>query len=369
MQRQYDLKRGVIQTIPHKKGRQSERGKSRSTDAQVLLDGSQDPVALYNFDRRAKNSSGLPRSFDVKGVKYRRVEKLGEGAFSVCYLFRDTEGRVMAGKIFSRSRTCSRKRLERFEREIEVMKKLDHPNIVQYIGAVSGVHRDQKLANFTHDETIPFVHPPIMFLDYCAGGSLSGFMKERLDRRRFPNQRYGQLTVRETLWVAESTARALKYIHNENIVHRDLKMGNLLLQSRIRWSQHLDVNQVGIVLCDFGLATQLRTPESFASGRVGTPNYMAPELLSRTTGAVCASDIWSLGVTLFHCLTGRAPFNGSNSSGTYRRIREGAYRWTSTERENLPRPIRHFVDSMLKKDVNDRPTASECLQTIKELRE
>jgi len=300
---------------------------------------------------------------------FRTHEKLGEGGFSVCYLVEDEEGTLMAGKFFTRKASSSRKRLERFEREVKMMQTLDHANIVKCYDAMSGVKDNRPLSDFKSGDHVSYHHPPVMMLEYCSGTSLSTFLKSRADHRRHPNRKYGKLSEAETLWVAECTARALVYLKEKRILHRDIKLGNLLLQHPV--NRHGSLVNAGIVLCDFGLATQLGEDEHLAYGTAGTPYYIAREVIMHE-GASFESDIWSLGVTLFYCLTGRAPFfskSGRSTSGIYRKIRRGDYRWRSRERESISRGMRHLVQDMLEEDPEDRPTPEELLQRIHEKKE
>ncbi len=312
----------------------------------------------------AKHRQKFPRVFYSRDKQFKPLKKLGDGGFSVCYLFRMPDDSTAAGKIFSRGRSCSRKRLERFEREVELMKMLNHPNIVHFIDSASGVYKDKTLADFGPKDRVQFVQPPVMFLEYCAGGSLSSLLKSRLDKRRFPHHRYGQLMQDEALWVAECAARALEYIHEKHFIHRDIKLGNLLLQSPCGSRDNIARSRVGIVVCDFGLTVYLPDAEHSIKGRAGTPSYMPRELV-RHQGATFASDIWSLGITLFHCLTGRPPFDAHDTSGIYRRIKEGAYRWKSAEKENIPSSLRELVDQMMAPDPKKRPTATEVLARVR----
>jgi serine/threonine protein kinase len=174
--------------------------------------------------------------------------------------------------------------------------------------------------------------------------SLSGFLKARTAR----GEKYGQLGEDETYWVAECVSRALVYLKDQRIIHRDIKLGNLLLQTAVKPNESI-VN-TGLVLCDFGLAIQLGEREQVVHGTAGTPYYIAREIVVHD-GANFASDIWSLGVTLFICLTGRYPFNteNDNSEEIYRKIRRGDYRWRSKEKDRVSRRLRHIVDDMLGK--------------------
>lgn len=362
----------VVRTVAATPLRETSRVHKQVTDTQATVGHMNREPKLFQFENSRKGRHGYDRKVDMPTVfyspskteEYRRLQRLGDGGFSVCYLFKMPNGSVAAGKIFSRGKGCSQKRLVRFEREVKLMQQLDHPNIVHYINSLSGVYQNKTLDDFGKEDTVPFIHPPIMFMQYCGGGSLSNLLKNRLDRRRFPDHKYGQLSESETLWVAESTARALEYIQRYNIIHRDIKLGNLLLQSSVHRDMYKE--RIGVVLCDFGLASQLQQGEMTVHGNVGTPSYMPPELVIESE-ACFGSDMWCLGVTLFHCLTGRPPFRAKEVSGIYRRVKEGNYRWHTVEKSNIDPDIRHLVDSMLSQDPKKRPSPSLVIETVQKL--
>lgn len=95
---------------------------------------------------------------------------------------------------------------------------------------------------------------------------------------------------------------------------------------------------------------------------------MAPEVVSRN-GACYASDMWSLGVTLFHCLTGRCPFPAESVEDTYQRIEKNDYRWRSHEKEKVSSSLRHMVDNILQTEAEDRLTCEELLREIEQIRD
>lgn len=336
-------------------------------------------VIPRNLRPRPKKSSrrgdietkDLPReivSYDGVDVYVRTDTAIGEGAFSKCYLVQNKNtGEMGAGKFFTRGASSSHKKLERFEREVSIMRALKHPNIVRIFSAISGVKGGRALNTFRENEHVSFRHAPLMVMEYCSGGSVSSYMKARRPHHLYPDQKYGILSPLETLWVAECCAKALSYITTFRLVHRDVKMGNLLLQTKASSSRN-GLLDVGIVLCDFGLATQLSHDGDRAKGTAGTPNYMAPEVVSRK-GACYASDIWSLGVTLFHCLTGRCPFPAESVEETYQRIEDNNYHWRSHEKDNVSSKMRKLVDSIMRTRPEDRLTADELLKQVETLKQ
>jgi serine/threonine protein kinase len=300
-------------------------------------------------------------------VYFRKSTLLGTGGFSVCYLVEDTNGIRMAGKFFTKKSGVGYKLLSRFTREVSLMKHLDHPNLVKCYSTLSGVKDNLPITDFHPGDDVPFLHPPVMFLEYCPGGSLSTFLRGRHHDRT--TKKYGTLSEREMLWVAKCVCQALVYLEEKRILHRDLKMSNLLLQQSPDPRTADSLDGCGLVLCDFGLATQLPEGHEYASGMNGTPYYMAREVVRRQ-GATYGSDIWSLGVMLFYCLTGRPPFYDAqgNTDELHQQIIYREYRWKKSEKERINKSLRHFIQRMLKKRPENRPTAGECLDEVERLR-
>ena len=107
---------------------------------------------------------------------------------------------------------------------------------------------------------------------------------------------------------------AMKYMHKNKIIHRDLKLGNLFLSEKME-----------IKIGDFGLATKMDFEGERKKTVCGTPNYIAPEILESKNGHSYEVDIWSLGVILYTLLIGKPPFETNDVKSTYRRIRMNAY--------------------------------------------
>lgn len=142
----------------------------------------------------------------------------------------------------------------------------------------------------------------------------------------------------------------VRYLHGRNIVHRDLKPGNLLL-----------TDTLSVKIGDFGLAKQLTYKEEMLFLTVGTPNYVAPEIL--TPGEVGYSfpvDIWSMGCLLYKLLTGKCPFETSSVETTYSRIRDGIFYFP--DRVKMSDNAKDLIHHMLTKDPTQRITLEEIAQ-------
>src|SRR6476660_9064371 len=208
---------------------------------------------------------------------YQILEEIGRGGMGVIYRARQRHSRrIVALKRILSCHADSRETLMRFRREAQAAAKLDHPNILP-IYEVS-----------ESEEGLPFFS-----MKFAGGGSLL----EAVPALRSEPRRAVALMAK--------VARALQYAHDQGILHRDLKPGNILLDGH---SEPL--------VSDFGLAKWLepmgdltRTPSIF-----GTPGYIAPEQMNGSAGKLTpAADIYGLGAILFHLLTGRPPFTGEHA--------------------------------------------------------
>ncbi len=208
---------------------------------------------------------------------YQILEEIGRGGMGVIYRARQRHSRrIIALKRILSCHADSQETLMRFRREAQAAAKLDHPNILP-IYEVS-----------ESEEGLPFFS-----MKFAGGGSLL----EAVPALRSEPRRAVALMAK--------VARALQYAHDQGILHRDLKPGNILLDGH---SEPL--------VSDFGLAKWLepigdltRTPSIF-----GTPGYIAPEQVNGSAGKLTpAADVYSLGAVLFHLLTGRPPFTGEHA--------------------------------------------------------
>ncbi|PYK76684.1 MAG: hypothetical protein DME39_00345 [Verrucomicrobia bacterium] len=208
---------------------------------------------------------------------YQILEEIGRGGMGVIYRARQRHSRrIVALKRILSCHADSRETLMRFRREAQAAAKLDHPNILP-IYEVS-----------ESEEGLPFFS-----MKFAGGGSL---LEAAPALRREP---------RRAVALMAKVARALQYAHDQGILHRDLKPGNILLDG------HGEP-----LVSDFGLAKWLepmgdltRTPSIF-----GTPGYIAPEQVNGSASKLTpAADIYGLGAILFHFLSGRPPFIGEHA--------------------------------------------------------
>ena len=169
--------------------------------------------------------------------------------------------------------------------EITTLRGLDHPNIV-------------KIYEYFEDEKRFYI-----VTDHIEGGEL---FDEIIDR--------GKFSEKEAAIVMKQLLSSIAYCHSHNIMHRDLKPENVLLEKSKEFDQ--------IKVIDFGTALRYKPGQSFKE-TIGTPYYIAPEVLNHNYGKEC--DIWSLGVMAYIILSGVPPFNGATDAEIMSAIKTGKF--------------------------------------------
>jgi len=162
-------------------------------------------------------------------------------------------------------------------------------------------------------------------------------------------KRRKRLTEPEAAYFMAQIVEATRYMHNENVIHRDLKLGNLFLDK-----------DMCIKVGDLGLATRVEDKDEKRKTICGTPNYIAPEIIQgdkAKRGHSFKVDIWSMGVILYTVLVGKPPYEAKDVKATYARILNNEYSFPrhvdmSTSAQNL-------IRSMLQSQPQDRPSLDE----------
>ncbi|XP_018416040.1 PREDICTED: serine/threonine-protein kinase PLK2 [Nanorana parkeri] len=252
------------------------------------------------------------------GKRYCRGKVLGKGGFAKCYEMTDlTTNKIYAAKIIPHSRVSKPHQREKIDKEIELHRTLNHRHVVQFYHY------------FEDNENI------YILLEYCSRRSMAHILKSRK-----------VLTDPEVRYYLKQIVSGLKYLHEQEILHRDLKLGNFFINE----SMELKVG-------DFGLAAKLEPMELRRRTICGTPNYLSPEVLNKQ-GHGCESDIWALGCVMYTMMLGRPPFETTNLKETYRCIREAKYSLPSS----LMSSAKHLIASMLSRNPEDRPSLDEIIQ-------
>ncbi|XP_076842695.1 serine/threonine-protein kinase PLK2 [Brachyhypopomus gauderio] len=256
-------------------------------------------------------------SDSTTGKCYCRGKVLGKGGFAKCYEFTDLgSGKMYAVKIIPHTRVSKPHQREKIDREIELHRALHHKHIVQF---------------YHHFEDKDNIY---ILLEYCSRRSLAHILKARK-----------VLTEPEVRYYLRQIVSGLKYLHEQEILHRDLKLGNFFINEAME-----------LKIGDFGLAAKLEPVENRRRTICGTPNYLSPEVLNKQ-GHGCGSDVWALGCVMYTMLLGRPPFETTNLKETYRCIREARYSLPSM----LSPQSKHLISRMLARNPEERPRLDDIL--------
>ncbi|OTA61429.1 Pkinase-domain-containing protein, partial [Hypoxylon sp. EC38] len=220
-------------------------------------------------------------------------------------------------------RTRSEYKLEKrmpinVEREVAIMKLIDHPNIV-------------KLYDIWESRAEIY-----LVLEFAQKGDLYSYVSQQ-----------SYLSEVEAIFFFRQILSALEYVHSFNICHRDLKLENILLT---------DDNQIKII--DFGMSAIHQGPQHVLTTACGSPHYAAPELIAKKGYRAETVDIWSLGIILYACMTGRLPFDGSNQSEVLSSIEHGLYHLP----EFLSDEAQDLISGILVVDPKERLSSRELWQ-------
>ncbi len=248
--------------------------------------------------------------------RYQKGRFLGKGGFAKCYEIKDMDsGRILAAKVIEKSSLSKGRAKQKLLSEIKIHKAMNHPNVVRF----EGYFEDSQRA--------------YILLELCPNQTLKEMVKKRKKLHELEAQFYMYQLV-----------SGVKYIHAQNVIHRDLKLGNLFVGRNLE-----------LKAGDFGLAAKLDFSGERRRTVCGTPNYIAPEVLnSKVCGHSFEADIWSIGVVLYAMLVGKPPFETSNVKATYRRIKANDYSFP--EDAGLSTEAKSLIEEILVLNPNNRPS-------------
>lgn len=286
------------------------------------------PIVAGPVPRDEADLIGPATGFDLRVVgEYRVLSLVGEGGMGAVYrAYDETANRYVALKILADALAQNPSYVERFHREARSVAKLNHPNIVRSLGA-------------GHD---PRTDKHYLVLEYVDGPSAHALLDEK-----------GRLSVGDAVHIALDIARALEHVHSRSIIHRDIKPDNILL------------TRSGVAkLSDLGLARFMGEVSSLTNTRqgFGTPYYMPYEQAYNARSADGRSDIFALGATLYHLVTGEVPFPGDNPLAIVDRKKLGTFVPASQYCPDVPPELDRILARMMAFAPQDRyRTASELI--------
>ncbi|KAF9922348.1 Cell cycle serine/threonine-protein kinase cdc5/MSD2 [Linnemannia zychae] len=252
-------------------------------------------------------------------MSYTRGPPLGEGGFASCFVISDQKNARYAAKVIQKSELQSAKARHKLFAEIKIHQDRNHKNIVKYYHC------------FEDDNFVYLV------LELCESKTLMELIKKRK-----------RLTEPEVRYYIKQIVAGCAYLHEQKIIHRDLKLGNIFLTKDIQ-----------VRIGDFGLAAVLLNEGDRKKTICGTPNYIAPEILFDTdNGHSFEVDVWSVGVIMYTLLIGKPPFQTNEVKAIYKKIRDNQYEFPKDV------PISEEAKGLIARLLDPKPQSRPSIATV-----
>lgn len=255
-------------------------------------------------------------------------EILGQGSFGVVYKATNIATKQSFAMKKIDKQTLGATGHKMLEREVAILKRVQHPHIVAL------------------EEVFETSENTYLFMELCDKGELKSLVDSR------------QLSEQESATIIERLSSTIAYLHDNDIVHRDLKLENILLRGD---GTDDDFN---IKVTDFGLSFLTGGSSTFGNDKMmtttcGTPMYMAPEILDNTVGYSHQCDIWSIGVIMYILLSRKTPFEADTEDELYEKIKAGNIKFSGEQWQSISESAKTLIKCMIKVDPAARITAKE----------
>lgn len=266
----------------------------------------------------------------ISGAKI--ISQLGAGGGGLVFIASHPDyGEKVVLKILPQDQFPDNEMRERFKREMNIMQKLDHPNIV-------------KVFKVGEENNCSY-----LLMQYIDATDLDTFVAIK-----------GAVKEEKAIKLMLHTTRALKAAHDNNIIHRDIKPSNILV----------DVNLTNAYLCDFGLAKDLTqdTGLTQAGAILGTPNFMSPEQWFGTDDISNRSDIYSLGASFFYILTGSKPVQGDDATSVMANSLFNETPLVSSVFPGISPALDNIISKMMHRDIAKRyPKTDDVISALEKI--
>ncbi|KAK9921523.1 hypothetical protein M0R45_030030 [Rubus argutus] len=324
--------------VPNKPPEPVKIGNDQPRNAEPENPGVKEEASKAQDAEKAKKAAHMKRissvGLQIESVLGRKTvnikdgyslgRKLGQGQFGTTFLCVEKQtNKEFACKSIAKRKLTTQEDVEDVRREIQIMHHLaGHPNVIQIVGA--------------HEDAVA-VH---VVMELCAGGELF----DRIIQR-------GHYTERKAAKLAKVIVGVVEACHSLGVMHRDLKPENFLFVNQ--------EEEAPLKTIDFGLSVFFRPGETFTDV-VGSPYYVAPEVLRKHYGQEC--DVWSAGVIIYILLSGVPPFWDETEQGIFEQVLKGELDFISEPWPSISESAKDLVQRMLVRDPKKRITAHEVLR-------
>ncbi|KRX10604.1 Protein kinase-like domain [Pseudocohnilembus persalinus] len=251
---------------------------------------------------------------------YEIGSQIGKGSYAIVVYGKEKRKKYeVAIKRYQKKKLMEPGKMRNVRREVNILCNLSHPNVMKLYTIIDS------------DEHLNLV------MELIQGVSLYTYLKARPQRR---------LSEDKCRRVFTQVVQGIQYLHKKRIVHRDIKLENLLIDEKKK-----------VKIIDFGFSVRTAENQKLTSF-CGTPSYMSPEIVSKKEYTGFPSDIWSLGILLFVLLCGCFPFRGENEKDLFIKIRKGKFDIPN----HVPIGARILIQKILKVEESDRPLAQDILE-------
>ncbi|KAJ8337399.1 hypothetical protein SKAU_G00386190 [Synaphobranchus kaupii] len=249
---------------------------------------------------------------------YEVHEEIGRGSFGIVKRVTSRESDESHAAKFLPLRKGNRRRA--FE-ERDLLARITHPRVACL------------LDSFSSRQTL------VLLTELCSSHSLLDHLLSK-----------ATVKEREVGMYIQQVTEGIEHIHSLDILHLDINPTNILMT----------LEKEGVKICDFGFSQKIDLSR-YQYSKFGTPEFVAPEIVCQAP-VTKGTDIWSLGVLSYLCLTCRCPFSGESDRATLLSVRAGKVSWDTPDVISRSRPAREFLHRVLQPEPNLRPTAAECLR-------
>ena len=251
---------------------------------------------------------------------YDLLELIGTGSYGQVYkVQKKLNNETFSMKIINKSKKdCS---VEELLNEIAVLKNLDHPHIIKI---------------FEYFETKDKIY---IIAELCEKGDLQKY----IEREKIVKEKIVKKIIRQLIMI-------LNYLHKNRIVHRDLKLQNILVDNSSE-------ENFSIKLIDFGISTEIKNVNLTES--IGTVLYVAPEVILSDYNEKC--DIWSIGIIMFYLLSGKLPFLGLTHKEIMKKVIVADLKFEDDIWDKISKSAKSFIKTLLTKDYSTRINAQQAL--------